>query len=89
MLWAFHDLTLNYFLKVTPNVMVNAKAGSINLVTVMDLLEKIPIENALIAGALTDANGKATLQFPKAEIFKFKAERSDSVRSDTLYITVA
>ena len=89
MLWAFDDLTLNYFLKVTPNVIVNAKAGSSHVVTVTDLLEKIPIEGAVIAGALTDANGKATLKFPKAGVFKFKAERNDSVRSNALYVTVA
>ena len=88
MLWAFDDVTLNYFLKVTPNVIVNAKAGSSHVVTVTDLLEKIPIQGASIAGALTDANGKATLKFPKAGAFRFKAERNDSVRSNALYVTV-
>ncbi len=59
------------------------------MVTVTDLLEKIPIEGASIGGVLTDANGQATLKFPKAGSFKFKAERNDAVRSNTLYVTVA
>ena len=81
MLWGLDDIPLHYFLRVTPNVIVNAKY----FVTVTDLLEKIPIESAVIASASTDANGKATLKFPKAGAFKFKAEKNDSVRNNTLY----
>ena len=84
MLWAFDDFTLNYLLKVTPNGIANAKAGSSHVVTATDLLEKIPMEGAVISGASMDANGKATLKFPKAGVFKFKAERNDSVSSNAL-----
>ena len=57
--------------------------------TVTDGMTGVPIQGALIDGVLTDASGDATLTFPKAGVFEFKAERSDSIRSNALYVAVA
>ncbi|CAF9914429.1 MAG: hypothetical protein ALECFALPRED_009591 [Alectoria fallacina] len=88
-LWAFNAFNKNYFLKVTPNTIVEATVGSSHVVTVTDGMTGVPIEGALIDGVLTDASGDATLTFPKAGVFEFKAERSDSIRSNALYVAVA
>lgn len=87
-LWAFDAFSKSYFLKVTPNV-IAVKKGESKTVTVTDGTTGVPIGNATIDGVTTDANGKATLVFPKSGAFEYKAERSDSIRSNALYVVVA
>ncbi|KAI4201419.1 MAG: hypothetical protein LQ350_003257 [Teloschistes chrysophthalmus] len=87
-LWAFDAFSKSYFLKVTPNV-IAVKKGESKTVTVTDGTTGVPIANATIDGVTTDANGKATLVFPKLGVFDYKAERSDSIRSNALYVVVA
>ncbi|HLM26855.1 MAG TPA: fibronectin type III domain-containing protein [Thermoleophilaceae bacterium] len=47
-----------------------------------------PIPGSAIGGRLTDADGRATLSFAKAGIYRLKATRSDSVRSPLLTVCV-
>ena len=87
MLWAFDTFNKSYFLKVTPNVLAVKKGGS-RTVTVTDGTTGVAIAGAVIDGVTTDADGKATLTFPKAGAFTYKAERSDSIRSNALAVVV-
>lgn len=61
-------------------------------VVVTDGLTGEPIENATVGpvnngpGVTTNADGEATLSFPTAGKHRVKAERSDSIRSNSLLI---
>ena len=87
-LWAFDAFNKQYFLKVTPSVLA-VKKGSSKQVTVTDGTTGIPIAGAVIDGVTTDANGVATLTFPKIGAFTYKATRDDSIRSNALAVVVA
>ena len=75
-------------MKVTPNEIV-AKKGSSHVVTVTDGSTGVPVPNAIIDGVTTAADGTATLRFPNIGAFEYKATRSDSLRSNALYVAVA
>ena len=47
-----------------------------------------PIPGATVGGAQTGADGKATLSFAEAGIYRLKAERSDSVRSNAISVCI-
>ncbi|MCJ1458922.1 hypothetical protein MMC28_009298 [Mycoblastus sanguinarius] len=87
-LWAYNAFSFNYFLKVTPNT-IAAKKGSSHTVTVTDGTTGVVIPNAIIDGVTTDADGNAILTFPNDGVFEYKATRSDSLRSNALYVAVA
>ncbi|KAI4121692.1 MAG: hypothetical protein LQ338_006223 [Usnochroma carphineum] len=87
-LWAFDAFNKQHFLKVEPEVLVVKKGGS-KVVTVTDGSTGVTIQGAVINGVTTDANGKATLTFPKAGAFQYKATRDDSLRSNALRVVVA
>ena len=86
-LWAFDAFNKNAFLKVEP-VTITAKKGQSKTVTVTDGMTGKPAPGAVIDGVTTDANGKATLTFPKLGLFTYKATRFDAVRSNALLIVV-
>ena len=87
MLWAFDAFNKKYFLKVTPSALAVTK-GSQRTVKVTDGSTGVPIEGAVIDGVTTDANGDAKLTFREIGVFKFKAERSDAIRSNALVVAV-
>lgn len=47
-----------------------------------------PIPGATVGGAQTGADGKATLSFAEAGIYRLKAERADSVRSNAISVCI-
>jgi hypothetical protein len=47
-----------------------------------------PIPSATVGGAQTGADGKATLSFAEAGIYRLKAERADSVRSNSISVCI-
>lgn len=57
-------------------------------VTVIDGSTNDPIEGASIGGQLTNADGHATLTFGTDGVHNLKAERADSIRSNTLKVIV-
>ncbi len=87
-LWAYNAFSLKYFLKVTPNKIV-ARKGSSHVVTVTDGMTDVPVGGAMIDGVTTAADGTATLTFGETGVFEYKATRSDSLRSNALYVAVA
>lgn len=87
-LWAYDAFNKVYFLKVTPNKVAVRKGATVP-VTVTDGTSGVAVEGAVIGGVATDAGGQATLRFPNAGVFQYKAERSDSLRSNALYVAVA
>lgn len=87
-LWAFDAFSKTYFLKVTPDVLA-VKKGSSRTITVTDASTGVAVEGAVISGVTTDRDGKASLTFPKSGVFKFKATRDDSLRSNALRVVVA
>lgn len=87
-LWAFDAFSKVYFLKAEPNSK-EVKKGSSLVVTVTDGLSGVPVSGATIGGQVTDATGSATLTFPHSGTFEYKAERSDSLRSNSIKVHVA
>jgi hypothetical protein len=47
-----------------------------------------PVAGATVGGAQTGADGKATLSFAEAGIYRLKAERADSVRSNSISVCI-
>ncbi|MCJ1309342.1 hypothetical protein MMC25_003001 [Agyrium rufum] len=86
-LWAFDAFSKTYFLKVTPAA-AEVKVGQKLVVTVSDGTTGTLIQGATIDGVLTNAAGQATLTFKKKGIYAYKAERSDSIRSNALVVAV-
>lgn len=86
-LWAFDAFSKTYFLKVTPDYLA-VKQGSSRTITVTDGTTGVAVQGAVIDGVTTDANGKATLTFPNAGVFQYKATRDDSLRSNALRVAV-
>lgn len=87
-LWAYNAFNMVYFLKVTPDEIVG-KVGSSHVVTVTDGMTGVPVAGALFDGVSTGADGSATLVLGKKGVFEYKATRSDSLRSNALYVAVA
>ena len=92
-LWAFDAFNKNYFLKLDGKLL--AKKGSPFTLKVTDGTTGVPLQNAVVktangggASATTDANGNAQFTLNKIGIYVFKAERSDSIRSNAVIVTV-
>jgi hypothetical protein len=84
-LWIFDAFNKAHVLKLTgPST---ATTGAPVTVTVTDG-DGAPLSGATVGGAQTGADGKATLSFPQAGVHRLKAERADSVRSNSLAVCV-
>lgn len=65
-----------------------ARTGEQVTVTVVDGADGSPEAGVSVGGATTGADGKATLRFDTAGVFRLKAERSGSIRSNTAVLCV-
>ena len=66
----------------------SANTGQPVVVSVTDGQNGMAVAGASVAGQLTGADGKATVQFGSAGKQRLKAERADSVRSNALEVCV-
>ncbi|KAJ1307010.1 hypothetical protein OPQ81_007990 [Rhizoctonia solani] len=88
-LWAFDAFNKVFFLKLDGPT--SAKVGVPVQVRVTDGPTEVAVSGASIAGypsSISDTNGYATVTFTSAGTKKIKAQRSDSLRSNALAITV-
>jgi hypothetical protein len=92
-LFAYDAFNKQHFLKLRgPHT---AREGRPITVTVTDGQNGQPIAGAAVgpvnnmtSGGTTDANGQATVTFERRGVKRLKAERSDSIRSNSLYVRV-
>jgi hypothetical protein len=84
-LWIFDAFNKTHFLKLAgPGA---ATTGAPVTVTVTDG-SGTPLAGAAVGGAQTGSDGKATLSFAEAGVYRLKADRADSVRSNSHSICV-
>jgi hypothetical protein len=84
-LWVFDAFGKTHFLKLAgPGA---ATTGAPVTVTVTDG-NGAPLPGAAVGAAQTGADGKATLSFAEPGVYRLKAERADSVRSNSLSVCV-
>jgi hypothetical protein len=82
-LWIFDAFNKSHVLKLAgPS---SATTGAPVTVTVTNG-DGAPIAGATVGGVQTGADGKATLSFAEAGVHRLKAERADSVRSNSLTV---
>jgi hypothetical protein len=82
-LWIFDAFSKAHVLKLAgPST---ATTGAPVTVTVTNG-DGAPIAGATVGGVQTGADGKATLSFAQAGVHRLKAERADSVRSNSLIV---
>jgi hypothetical protein len=85
-LFAFDAFSKTRALKLTgPEA---ARLGEAVNVTVTDGLNGSPQAGASVNGVPTGSDGVATLTFPERGIYRLKAERADSVRSNAIVLCV-
>jgi hypothetical protein len=85
-LYAFDAFSKTHALKLTgPGA---ARTDAPVNVTVTDGASGSPQAGASVNGAPTGADGVATLTFPARGIYRLKAERSDSIRSNAIVLCV-
>jgi len=85
-LWIFDAFSKSHVLKLTgPSA---ATTGAPVTVEVTDGGDGTPQQGATVGGAQTGADGKATVSFAEAGVYRLKAERADSVRSNSLTLCV-
>ncbi len=85
-LWAFDGFSKSHALHLTgPS---SAQTGAGFTVKVSDGNTGAPLAGASVGGALTGADGQASLHFGAKGIYHLKAERADSVRSNDLSVCV-
>lgn len=86
LLFAYDAFGKSHFLKLggPPVTLV----GRPITVAVTDAQSGAPVAGASVNGATTGPDGRATLTFHSQGIKRLKAERSDSVRSNSLYVFV-
>ena len=75
------------YLKLAPTA-ATVRKGKGFVVTVTDGMTGAAVQNASVDGVHTDANGKATLCLFNPGVFRFKAHRTGSVRSNVMDVTV-
>jgi hypothetical protein len=89
-LWAWNAFEVSHFLKLK-----KAKHAAPGTVLVTDGLTGEPIEGATVGpvnngpGVTTNAQGEATLSLTSPGKYRVKAERSDSIRSNSLVVKVS
>ena len=85
-LWAFDGFSKQYVLRISaPGT---ARTGEPVTVRVTDGRDGSPQAGANVRGAVTGADGRATLTFDQAGIYLLKAERPDSIRSNGVRLCV-
>jgi hypothetical protein len=85
-LWIFDAFSKSHVLRLAgPSA---ATTGAPVTVAVTDGADGSPQAGASVGGAQTGADGNATLSFPEAGVYRLKAERTDSVRSNALTLCV-
>lgn len=85
-LWIFDAFSKTHILKLTGPA--SATTGAPVTVRVVDGQDGSAAAGATVEGKTTGADGRATLTFANAGIYKLKAERSDSVRSNAVSLCV-
>ncbi len=85
-LWVWDAFSKAHALKLSGPA--SARTGQSFGVRVTDGGTGAPISGSSIGGKLTDADGRATLSFAKAGVYRLKATRADSVRSPLLTVCV-
>jgi hypothetical protein len=85
-LFAYDFFSKLHLLKLTGPTSVST--GEPAVVTVTDGQNGTAVAGASVAGAMTGADGKATISFNSAGVQRLKADRADSVRSNALNICV-
>lgn len=85
-LWVYDAFSKAHALKLAGPTA--AQTGQSFGVRVTDGGTGAPLSGASIGGKLTDADGRAALSFAKAGVYRLKATRADSVRSQLLTVCV-
>ncbi|KAJ7040700.1 hypothetical protein C8F04DRAFT_995438 [Mycena alexandri] len=93
-LWAFDAFNKAFFLKLAA-LSHTTKVGKPFTVTVTDGTSRVPIAGATVnvsgkggESVISDENGVASIVFEYAGVYKLKAERSDSIRSNMVDVVV-
>lgn len=87
LLWAYNAFNANYFLEVTPSG-ATLSLGSVMIFTVTDGTSGVPVAGALLNGLPSNGNGQVVFMATEPGTFRYKATRSDSIRSPAVVITV-
>ena len=85
-LWAFDAFSKQHVLRLTGPT--SATTGRPLGVRVTDGANGAPLAGAAVGGRLTGADGRATLTLDQEGIYRLKATRADSVRSNGLVLCV-
>ena len=86
LVFAFDAFSKSHFLRLTgPKVTL---VGQPITVTVTDGATGLPLAGATVNGATTGPDGEAGVTFDHVGVKRLKAERSDSIRSNALYVFV-
>lgn len=85
-LWVFDAFSKTSALRLSGPA--SATTGAPLSVQVVDGANGTPQAGATVNGSATGADGKATLTFPTAGIYRLKAERADAVRSNSITLCV-
>lgn len=89
-LWAFDAFNKAFFLQLDGKPL--AKKGVPFILKVTDGTSGLVLQGAVVSGggasATTDASGYAQFTLNKEGVYKFKAERSDAIRSNAFIVTV-
>jgi len=85
-LWVWDAFSKAHALKLAGPT--SARTGQSFGVRVTDGATGAPISGSTIGGRLTNADGRATLSFAQAGVYRLKAARADSVRSPLLTVCV-
>jgi hypothetical protein len=85
-LWAFDGFSKQHVLRlVGPGAATTGQAVSVR---VTDGQDGSSVAGANVRGSLTGPDGRATVTFPQKGIYRLKAERADSIRSNALVLCV-
>lgn len=87
LLFAFDAYSKAHFLKLQASK-TTIQAGDSVTLTVTDGATGEPVEGATVGSVLTNTFGRATLSFQNLGAQVLKAERSDSIRSNGVLLTV-
>lgn len=84
--WAYEDFNPSPLLRLTgPS---SARTGEGFAVTVVDGSTGTAQAGATVGGATTGADGRVTLSFADAGVYRLKADRADAIRSNALVVCV-
>jgi hypothetical protein len=84
-LWVFDAFNKTHFLKLAGP---SAATTGAPLTVAVTGGSGNPLSGATVGGAQTGADGKATLSFADSGVYRLKAERADSVRSNSISVCV-